>query len=176
MIIMLSLTEYTRLSCPLSTPTTLDLLQHHSSLQEEAVRLQRQQRLKGLLSCLIPRQRAENPSLKKLSHLSSCIRCSSLVQEETGHLHLAVLCCHVQRTEAFLLQDEIRCINKQGKLITDLRRGGWALILEDTAVDVRLAVDQAGDISGMKDTNESAASLYRFVCKSGGHFLPRAGR
>lgn len=47
---------------------------------------------------------------KKLSHLSSSIRCSSLLQEETGHLHLAVLCCHVQRTEPFLLGDKIRRI------------------------------------------------------------------
>lgn len=48
--------------------------------------------------------------LEELSHLSSSIRCSSLLQEEIGHLHLAVLCCHVQRTEPFLLGDTIRRI------------------------------------------------------------------
>ena len=37
------------------------------------------------------------------SHLSGSVRLSSLLQEEAGHLHLAVLCRHVQRTEPFLL-------------------------------------------------------------------------
>lgn len=44
---------------------------------------------------------------KKISsNLSRSIRCRSPLQQQTGHLHLAVLCGHVQWTESFLLTTE----------------------------------------------------------------------
>lgn len=40
----------------------------------------------------------------RLSHLPSCIRVGSSLQEELGNIHLSIFRGHMERSEAFLLK------------------------------------------------------------------------
>lgn len=64
--------------------------------------------LRQLRDCVVHRASLLFHFLRHFFYLSCSIGWSSLLKEEAGYFHLAVLCCHMQRTEPFLLNTEKR--------------------------------------------------------------------